>query len=228
LSDSKARWDEFKVHVKEEFINHLPYTFSGVVLGVLLAITSIKVFGSTWGIHEFHMAHFTHVFFSGAASAAIFRAHHDSTFKAVIVAFFSAVILCAFSDVLLPIVGLKSFGYAYHIHLCALEHPATITFFVLAGISLGLLGIKFFDHCNRSFHLVHLLISTAASTIYMLGHISDINAIALIAIACTLFFALAFPCLVGDMVLPLCFVNMNSEKKPHDHDDKHNHHDHAH
>ncbi len=228
MNDTKARWAEFKVHVKEEFINHLPYTCSGVAIGLLLAIASIKVFGSTWGMREFHLAHFAHVFFSGAASAAIFRAHHDSIIKAVPVAFFSAVILCAFSDVLFPVVGLKLFGYAYHVHLCALEHPIAITVFVLAGIGLGLLGIKFFDHCNRSFHLVHLLISTAASTIYMLGHITDINTTALIAIACTLFFALALPCLVGDMVLPLCFVNMNSKKECQDHKHKNNCHDHTH
>ena len=214
------RFEEFKTYVREEFINHLPFTLIGVLAGLLFALLFTTVFPMKFTENEFHIAHFIHVFFSGAASAAIFRSYRDTVLKAIPIAFFSSVLLCSVSDVLIPFMGLHLFGYEPHIHICILEFPVFLSAAALAGIGVGLVGIQFFNHCNRSFHLIHLLISITASTLYMLSYISMIDVMAVVSISISLFFALAIPCLVGDMVLPLCFVTIKEEylhEKVHHH-----------
>ena len=217
----KQRFEEFKSYVREEFIQHLPFTLIGVVAGLAIVLAAAVFKSLAFGENEYHTAHFFHLFFSGAASAAIVKSYRNSIMKAVPVAFFSSITLCTVSDVLIPVMGLLSFGYPADIHVCIVEEPLIVMGCVLAGSALGLVGIQFFDHCNRGFHLLHILISTAASTFYMLTYIATIDMVAVSAIFISLFFALAVPCLVGDMVLPLCFVSIKDEYL---HERVHHHH----
>ncbi|MCA9396785.1 MAG: hypothetical protein KC649_06405 [Candidatus Omnitrophica bacterium] len=218
----RVRWKEFRSYAAEEFFQHLPYTIFGILFG--LAMTALLMLTSLVQIDEslFHQAHFLHLFFSGAASAAIFKTYNDSLLKAVPVAFISSVALCTVSDVLIPMLGLSLFGYQVELHLCIQEHPVLISLGVLAGIWVGLLGIRFFSHCNRSFHMLHILISTIASTLYLLMFIDQSGFKVMLLVATVLIFALAIPCLVGDMVLPLTVVSMTGEdthqKVHHSHD----------
>lgn len=211
----KVRWSEFRSYAAEELLQHLPYTVFGIIFG--LAMTAFLLFTSVLEINEslFHKAHYLHLFFSGAASAAIFKTYNDSLIKAVPVAFISSVILCTVSDVLVPMMGLNLFGYHAELHLCIQEHPILISASVLAGIAVGLIGIRFFSHCNRSFHMWHILISTTASALYLLMFINQFGLRSMALVGVVLIFALAIPCLVGDMILPLCVVSMSDEDMHH-------------
>ena len=206
------RFSEFKTYLREEFVAHLPYTLIGVAAGVAFVVAAMRLGGqSRFGEEQFHIAHMTHIFFSGAAGAAIFRSYHDSIFKAVPVSAVSAVVLCTMSDILIPYIGLKAFGYPAGLHLCILEHPALVAGSALFGVGIGLVGVRFFAHCNRGFHLLHILISTVASALYMIAFVARITLQDMAAVALALFFSLVIPCLVGDVTLPLCFVKIRDE-----------------
>lgn len=206
------RWfSEFKTYAKEELVAHLPFTLVGLAAGLGIVFLAIRVPDLRFGEEEFHMAHFIHIFFSAAAGSAIFRSYKDSMIKGVPVVFVSSVSLCTLSDSLIPFIGLRMFGEAADIHICAAEHPVLVALFAAAGIALGRIGVKFFRHCNRSFHLFHILISTAASVLYMIIFADVASVRNLLEVTFVLFFALAVPCLLGDVTLPLLFIKINPE-----------------
>ena len=209
-----SHWfQEFKTYAREEFVAHLPFTFLGLFAGLgIVLITNFIPFSVVFGEGEFHLAHYTHVFFSAAAGAAIFRTYQDSVIKAVPVAFFSSVSLCTLSDSLIPYLGFWLFKQNIVLHLCLFEHPLLVSLSSLFGIVLGFIGIRFFRHCNRNFHLLHILISTVASVLYMISFTGPMSLYSLFIISVSLFFSLAIPCLVADVTLPLCFVNIQEER----------------
>ncbi|MBP9733629.1 MAG: hypothetical protein KBD07_04565 [Candidatus Omnitrophica bacterium] len=214
------RGQELKSYIYEEMVAHLPFTLIGVSAGVGFVILAMFAsgWGSGFGEEQFHWAHILHIFFSAAAGAAIFRSYRDSVLKAVPVAALSAVLLCTVSDILIPYAGLKLSGYTAHLHICLQEHPVRVAVSALLGVSAGLIGVRFFAHCNRGFHLMHLLISTAASTLYLLSMIPQLDLRFAIVTALTLFFALVLPCLAGDILVPLLLVRM---KEPYSHEHVH-------
>lgn len=210
---------EFQTYVYEELVSHLPFTLIGVALGVAFVFAaSVWGGGRHFGEDEFHWAHILHIFFSAAAGSAIFRSYRDSVLKAVPVAAVSAVLLCTLSDILVPYVGLRAAGYDAHLHICAFEHPFRTAGSALLGVAAGLAGLKFFEHCNRPFHLIHLLISTAASALFILHTVHVVDLQLSLVIAATLFFALVIPCLIGDIIVPLLFVRM---REPYTHEHVH-------
>lgn len=222
------RLHELKTYIYEELVTHLPFTLVGVAAGVAFVVLSMTL--APWprfGEEQFHWAHILHIFFSGAAGAAIFKSYRDSLIKAIPVSVASAVILCTVSDILIPVAGLKLAGYEAQLHVCALEHPLRVVLSAFLGVGAGLMGVRFFAHCNRAFHLVHLLISTAASTLYLMNMLEVLDARVVGVIALTLFGALVIPCLTGDVIVPLLFVRMKApylhehvhhSDKPHSHD----------
>lgn len=205
-----GRFREFKTYVREEVIAHLPFTLFGMLAGLLVVIFTGR-FAVKFGEEEFHLAHFVHVFFSAAAGAAVFRSYRDSLWKGIPVVFVSSVSLCTLSDSLIPYWGLRIFGKGAAAHICFVEHPFLVSSFAAAGFVLGVVGIRFFRHCNRGFHLAHLLISTAASVLYMIAFAASVSVRDMAAVLATIFVSLAVPCLVGDVALPLCFVKMREE-----------------
>lgn len=214
------RYRELASYVHEEFIAHLPFTLLGVFAGV--AFVYVVMLLPDWrlfGEEQFHWAHVTHIFFSAAAGGAIFKSYRDSVLKAVPVATLSAILLCTLSDVLVPYLGLRFSGYDAHLHFCMLEHPYRVVLAALGGVVMGMAGVKFFAHCNRGFHLLHLLISTAASTLFLLNSIPHLDLRVMAVLMATLFMALVIPCLLGDVLIPLLFVRM---KEPYTH--QHVHH----
>jgi len=122
------RFEELKSYLKEELIHHLPFTIVGVLVGVALVAVAAFYKSLAFGEDQYHTAHFIHLFFSGAASAAIVKSYRNSIFKAVPVAFFSSVVLCTVSDILIPMLGLQIFGYGFHMHVCAFEHTWIVLF----------------------------------------------------------------------------------------------------
>ncbi len=214
------RKHEFQTYVYEELVSHLPFTLIGVGLGVAFVFAAMHWQGGDahFGEEQFHWAHILHIFFSAAAGAAIFRSYRDSVLKAIPVAAVSAVLLCTLSDILVPYIGLKAAGFDAHLHLCAAEHPVRVAASALLGVAAGLAGLRFFEHCNKGFHLIHLLISTAASALYLLDTMQHADLQVAAIITATLFFALLLPCLIGDVLVPLLFVRM---KEPYSHEHVH-------
>lgn len=214
------RGRELKSYIHEELIAHLPFTLIGVAAGVFLVIAAMRMGEgfAGFGEEQFHWAHLLHIFFSGAAGAAIFRSYRDSVLKAVPISAISAVFLCTLSDILVPYAGLKLSGYDAHLHLCSLEHPLRTVAAALVGTAAGLVGVRFFAHCNRAFHLLHLLISTAASTLYLLNMVPQPDLRFAAVTAVTLLVALVLPCLMGDVLVPLLFVRM---REPYTHERVH-------
>ena len=72
------RFEEFRTYVREEFVHHLPFTIGGVMAGLALAFAALRFSTVELSEKEFHLAHFAHLFFSGAASAAIFRSYRTT------------------------------------------------------------------------------------------------------------------------------------------------------
>ncbi len=214
------RGRELRSYIHEELVAHLPFTLIGVAAGVLLVIAAMRMGEgfSGFGEEQFHWAHLLHIFLSAAAGAAIFRSYRDSVFRAGPVSAVSAILLCTLSDILVPYAGLRLSGYDANLHLCLLEHPFRTAAAALIGTSAGLIGVRFFAHCNRTFHLLHLLISTAASTLYLLNMVPQPDLRFAAVTAVTLLVALVLPCLTGDVLVPLLFVRM---REPYSHERVH-------
>ncbi len=167
------RWSEFRTYAREEIVAHLPFTFFGMAAGLVLVFFALKQSSIRFGEEEFHTAHFIHIFFSAAAGSAIFHSYRDSIWKAIPVVLVSSIAICTLSDSLIPFWCFYLFQKVAVFHVCAAEHPFMVTAFAAAGFVLGSVGIRFFRHCNRPFHLAHILISTAASVLYLVSFTSS-------------------------------------------------------
>ena len=211
MAKQGSRFGEFKTYLREELIAHLPYTFVGLAAGLALVGLAMRMTWIRFGEEEFHTAHFIHIFFSAAAGSAIFHSYKDSLIKALPVVVTGSIALCSLSDSLIPFWSFHFFHKAAAFHVCALEHPLTVLCFAAAGFVLGGIGIRFFKHCNRPFHLAHILISTSASVLYLVSFTDRLTAGDFAAVTVSLFFSLAIPCLIGDVTLPLCFVTIREE-----------------
>ncbi|MHC4084687.1 MAG: hypothetical protein ACYSWZ_09575 [Planctomycetota bacterium] len=238
-------------HILMELKGHAPFTLLGAVMGIGFMLVFRNISGGSR--HTlFEIFHPAHVVLSAIVAASMFRLHAEKKRFVLVLAvgYFAAIGIATLSDIIIPHIGTELFGLNIprHSQLHEVEptsadeeHTAEADEHEGHGLHLGfiedwyivnpaaLLGIfiAYFLPRTKIPHAGHILISTWASSSYLLMTVqSEITIAAVAGILVTLFIATWFPCCVGDIIFPLLFVKSDISLVGCCPD--HTHHSHAH
>lgn len=220
-------------HILIELKNHAPFTLAGAVLGIVFMLVFANV-GTASSHLLFAVFHPLHVALSAMVTAAMFRLHtrRKQLMLIFIVGYVGSIGIATVSDVLIPHAGshllkmdIPSHAEVYHSHTGVTDEQESLTdkehhhtggkmhlgfieewYIVNPAALLGIL-IAYFLPRTRFPHAAHILISTWASSSYLLMNAEAQMTLALaMGILVTLFLATWVPCCVSDIVFPLMFV----------------------
>lgn len=152
----------------------------------------------------FHLFHPMHMFFSAAATTAMFRRYDRRIVRAIVVGLAGSIVVCGFSDILMPHASLYVLNKHLPLHICVLEHPALVLPFAAIGVGIGLLAAVGVSQSTFFSHSLHVFASTMASLFYMisaygrLGWIDEIGYMFFFVII-----AVMVPCCISDIIFPV-------------------------
>jgi len=241
-------------HILVELKGHAPFTFFGAVLGIVFMLVFRNISGGSR--HTlFAVFHPAHVVLSAIVTASMFRLHDKKKrfFLVLAVGYFGSIGIATLSDIIIPHIGTELLGLNIprHSHLHEGESTSPDEGHAAEtdeheghekhGLHLGfieewyivnpaaLLGIfiAYFLPRTKFPHACHILISTWASSSYLLMNMQSEMGIAVIGgILITLFVATWLPCCISDIIFPLLFVKSDIQLTSPCPD--HAHHSHAH
>ena len=183
-----------------EFEEHLPFAMFATFLAFLLVIV-LNTFGISLERGMFEGVHFTHLFFSAAATSAVFYRYRKNLIGGIFVGIIGAILIGSISDVLFPYLGAQVFRIPISFHLPLLEE----TLFVL-GVSL--IGAGFGIFIKKSFfsHSAHVFLSVFASLFYIRNYASLIGVFDWVFALLIVVLTVWLPCCLSDLGFPLLFV----------------------
>jgi len=227
---------EKAIHIFVELKGHAPFTSFGALLGVVFMLL-FRNAGPAASHTLFAVFHPSHVFLSAMVTASMFKLHtmKKHLILVLIIGYFGSVGIATLSDIVIPyfsinILGLDvpTHGESHHksaedqidssdhheqniykpaIHLGFIEEWYIVNPAAFAGVL-----IAFFLPRTKFPHAAHVLISTWASSSYLLMNINtEMSIAAAIGIFATLFIAVWLPCCVSDIIFPLLFVKSDLE-----------------
>lgn len=200
--------------IAQELMHHLPYAIFSVAFALLIlsfySAFSIDINGAIVKKGSkalFHSFHFMHLVFAATGTIITFRRFSKNVFKALVVGIVSPTVFCILSDAVLPYLGGTLLGVTMRFHACFLTEPFSVIPFLAVGIVNGF--VMSTHHGSRqgnyslSSHAVHILVSSLASTFYLISHgftnwYSSIGNIFLLLIV-----AVVVPCTLADVVVPM-------------------------
>jgi len=226
-------------HILLELKGHAPFTASGAILGLLfMAMFKNSAASATHGL--FAVFHPLHVVLSAMVTASMFKTHlnKNSVIKIILIGYFGSIGIATLSDIVIPHIGSSLLGLnipthahlhhhgdesheehthsgaesacsknANNIHLGFLEEWYLVNPAAISGIA-----IAFFLPRTKFPHAMHVLISTWASSSYLLMTVSrELTYPALGGLFITLFLATWIPCCISDIIFPLLFVKFKTE-----------------
>lgn len=226
-------------HILVELKGHTPFTLFGALLGIffMLVFRGVGRIGSHTLFAVFHPGH---VILSAMVTASMFRLHavKKHFVLVLVVGYFGSIGIATLSDIVIPHIGVHLLGldvpthdevfhhesssgpeHDEHIHAEEAEHGESgihLSFIeewyiVNPAALLGIL-IAFFLPRTKFPHAGHILVSTWASSSYLLMNMeSALTVAAAVGIFVTLFIAIWVPCCVSDIVFPLLFVKSDLE-----------------
>jgi len=240
-------------HIVYELKGHAPFTLFGALLGIVFMVVFARA-GESTGRILFSIFHPGHVFLSALVTASMFSLHQNrkKILLIIVVGYLGSIGVATVSDIIIPHLGTSLLGLNVPTHSQMHQHDhadgehteSCVHEEELAGklpIHLGFIeewyivnpaaisGIifAFFLPRTKFPHSLHVLISTWASSAYLLMSIqTQISMAAALGIFATLFLAVWAPCCISDIVFPLLFVKSDIEIKgscPF-----HSHHSHEH
>ncbi len=238
-------------HILVELKGHAPFTLFGAVLGISFMLLLRNISGGSR--HTlFAVFHPAHVVLSAIVTTSMFQLHTAKKrfLLVLVVGFVGSVGIATLSDIVIPHIGADLLGLnvpthdqLHHSEATSADeaHTTTIHEGDEHGIHLGfieewyivnpaaLLGIFIAYVLPRTKfpHAGHVLISTWASSSYLLMNMQSEMTIAVLGgILVTLFVATWLPCCISDIIFPLLFVKSDIQLAGPCPD--HVHHSHAH
>ena len=228
---SKMSIKEKAKHILVELKGHAPFTLFGALLGIVFMLLFRNISGG--GRHTlFAVFHPVHVVLSAIVTASMFQLHAEKKRFLLVLAvgFLGSVGIATLSDIVIPHIGTELLGLNVPTH-GQLHNPETTSpdeaqttethehdehgihlgfieewYIVNPAALLGIL-IAYFLPRTKFPHAGHILISTWASSSYLLMNMqSTITIAAATGIFATLFIAIWVPCTVSDIIFPLLFV----------------------
>lgn len=227
-------------HIFVELKGHAPFTVVGAFLGIVFMLFFINI-SAKGGRTLFNVFHPAHVVLSAIVTASMFKIHavKKQILLVLLVGYVGSIGIATMSDVVIPHLGSRLLGLAVPTHAQLHhydkdgEHPNDQIIYPgpesespRLGLHLGfieewyivnpaaLLGIliAYFLKRTKLPHAGHVLISTWASSSYLLMTIESEMTIAIAGgIFVTLVVATWLPCCVSDIIFPLLFVKSDIE-----------------
>ncbi len=197
-----------------ELAAHMPFSVSSVAIGLtfagLICYLTPAAAGQSEGHHGqgtytlFHLFHPMHMFFSAAATTAMFSRYDRSPFKAVVIGLIGAIGVCGVSDIVFPQLSLAIMGKTTPWHVCIIQNPTLVLPFAAMGVIVGLTSASGVSRSTLFSHSLHVLASTAASIFYLVAGMEPLEWIN--ELGKTFVFvivAVMVPCCLSDIVFPL-------------------------
>ena len=178
----------------------------------------------------FHLFHPVHMFFSAAATTAMFWRYERRLLKAVVIGIVGAVGICGISDIIMPYasqfllvkLGALEPRQPLHLHICIIQHPGLVLPFAVIGVAVGLGAALAVERSTLFSHSLHVLSSTMASIFYLIspfGRTDWIDGVGFVFLLVVL--AVMIPCCASDIVFPLALARPERERHAQGH---HAHH----
>ncbi|MHC4069440.1 MAG: hypothetical protein ACYS18_07445 [Planctomycetota bacterium] len=220
-------------HILVELKGHIPFTLLGAMLGVLFMLI-FKNIDKPHAATLFSIFHPGHVVLSAMVTASMFSLHRKAKnfLLILLVGYVGSIGIATFSDSVVPYMGGRLFGlhvpahtelhsHGDHDHASDEinpEHRSKLHvgfiedwYIVNPAAVLGVL-IAYFVPRTKFPHAFHVLISTWASSSFLLMNIQNNISLAILAtIFGILFVAVWVPCCVSDIIFPLFFVKSDLE-----------------
>lgn len=196
----------------KELTHHLPFSILSVVVGLILVgiLTFITEIMGTEdaSVHFeelFHIFHPAHILFSAIATTAMFWQKEKRFLKAIIVGVVGSLGICGISDIFIPYIAGYLLGAHMHLHVCIVEHPQLILPFLALGVIVGFLAPGTLERSEGVVfsHTFHVLISAAASIMYLVSFGVTDWAHRIGAVLIYMVLAVVIPCCTSDIIFPL-------------------------
>ena len=211
-------------HIIVELKGHAPFTSFGALFGIVFMLL-FRNTGSAGIGTLFAVFHPSHVVLSAMVTTSMFKLHEArrKIILILVVGYLGSVGIATLSDIVIPHIGAKmlKLDVPSHAEMHRNEDAAAGASEHENGLHLGfieewyivnpaaLLGIfiAFFLPRTKFPHAAHVLISTWASSAYLLMNIqSQITVAAALGVFAILFIAIWVPCCISDIIFPLLFV----------------------
>ena len=136
-----------------------------------------------------------------------FMRYSKNMLLGIVVGIISPSFFCMLSDAVLPYFGGKMFGVQMHWHICLVSELHNVLPFLVIGIINGIVMSQHHESKQGLYsifsHFVHILVSSLASTFYIVSHgfgnwYSSIGYLFLFLIG-----AVVVPCTFSDVVVPM-------------------------
>ena len=200
--------------IKEETLCHLPYALVSVVIGIIGVGILTHVIPSrdipVVGHQLFHVFHYLHLLFAGAGVILSFRSYSSRVIPSLVIGFCVPSFFCTLSDAIIPYFGGKVLKVSMHFHWCFRDHFLTVIPFLASGIALGW-AVNHHAKKNKMYfllfsHISHILISSMASTLYLVtfGFLNIWSQVHMVFLF--LLVAVLVPCTLSDVVVPILFA----------------------
>ena len=204
-------WSALRVELRD----HVPFSVSAVAIGLVFAglvcflapeshVTAHDGQGHTGISPLFHLFHPVHMFFSAAATTAMFWRYDRRALKATVVGLIGAIGVCGVSDIGVPYLAQLVMGWEAELHVCVVEDPGLVFPFAIVGVLVGLSAAAGVSRSTLFSHSLHVLASTLASIFYLItpfGALDWIDELGRIFIFVVV--AVMIPCCISDIVFPL-------------------------
>jgi len=195
--------------VREELVEHLPFTAIGGLIGIILVFLLRNV-GHSVASTLFYIAHPLHVFLSAVVTTAVYRLHtidHKITFlyglKVFLIGYIGALGIATLSDSLLPHLGEVMVGMEdSHAHVGFIEKWWLVHPIAILGIIVALVKPQ-----TKMPHAGHVLLSSWASLFHILMAQGDMVSVSAYAVLFTfIVISVWIPCCLSDIIFPMLFV----------------------
>lgn len=209
----------------QELVCHLPYAIFSVALS--LSILSFATY-LTWQIKDpfllssgasvlFHSFHFLHIVFAATGTMIAFFRYSKNLLLGIVVSIFTTIVFCTTSDAVLPYLGGKMLGVDMHFHLCFLSELRNVIPFLVIGLLNGFVMGRYHKSKSSFYsvfsHFFHILISSFASTFYLVSHgmVNWYSAIGMVFLF--LVIAVVIPCTLSDVVIPIAAAKAGNKNE---------------
>lgn len=207
-----------------ELMCHFPYAVFSVAFGLIVVsfLDYISVVSGLSGISIrganvlFHSFHFMHLAFAATGTLITFYRFSKNNALAFIVGLITPTFFCIMSDAVLPYLGGRLLGVDMSFHLCFYSELPNVLPFLAIGMLNGYVMSRHQESLqsfySQSSHFIHILVSSLASTLYLVSHgftnwYHSIGVVFLFLVV-----AVVVPCTLSDVVVPMAFARIRKKK----------------
>jgi len=202
--------------LKDEILCHVPFACIALSISFILLATFhfigmgiVSEEAEHSGYHIlFHSFHYLHIVVAVAGSVIAFFRRSQRFLLGSLLTVIIPTVSCVASDILLPTLSGRLLGADMEMHVCFFDpyDALNLVAFMLIGYICGMTLLHNKDSLrifSLTFHFFHILISSMASTFYMVAHGFEGWYESMGILYLFLFLAVIIPCTVSDVVMPL-------------------------